>query len=275
MYQEYFERVDAAFGRIQADPKWSSFTLDQIKMLGVRKLVEQYKKPFDKIGQSKISAEKLSAERGRVVTPQEVLDEWAHKGKVSTVLGVAAHSYMENRIANKPFRYPIADVKEAFPDEPDPVFDNFSKITIQMDKFREDIRGKLIPVGSEVVIGSPKYMVCGIVDQIFWNKKAGEFQIWDWKTNGKFELDSRFKLLPPFDMIGNCEYDEYSMQLNLYKRIFMEETGIPIGTCYICWFSPELPAARMLPAKDFYKEAGDMLQLRANQLGLVDQGSVF
>lgn len=274
--QEFFERIDSAFGMIKADPKWSTFTINAVKLLGVNKLVESHIPPFDADAQAPKTAEKWSKEQGRTVTADEVKAAWKRKGKISTVLGIAAHSYIEAAIANKFCRYDEAAVMKEFPGETeDPVRERYNRIVLQMDAFRESIRGKLVPVVSEQVIGSPKYMVCGIVDQIFWNKKANEFQIWDWKTNEKFELTSNFKFNPPFAHLGNCEYHKYSLQLSMYKKLFTEATGIPIGKCYLCWFSSEAATQQMFPVQDFSNEVSQMLAMRAQQLGLVDQGSVF
>lgn len=273
---EFFERVDNAFGMIKADTKWSTFTINAVKLLGVNKLVESYIPPFDSDAQAPITAQKMSAEQGRTVTAEEVKAMWKRKGKISTELGVRVHSYIEAAMANKFYRYDDASIKEAFPNETeDPIRERYNRIILQVDQFRESIRGKLIPAVSEQVIGSPKYMVCGIVDQIFWNKRANEFQIWDWKTNEKFNLDSNFKFNPPFAHLANCEYHKYSMQLCMYKHLFTEATGIPIGKCYLCWFSSEAPTQQMFPVQDFSNEVTQMLSMRAQQLGLVDQGSVF
>lgn len=274
--QEFFERLDNAFGMIKADTKWNTFTINAVKLLGVNKLVESYIPPFDADAQAPKTAEKLSSERGETVTAEQVKAEWKRKGKISTELGVNVHSYLEASMANKFYRYDEAAVQAAFPgEETDPVRERYNRIILQVDNFRESIRGKLIPVVSEQVIGSPKYMVCGIVDQIFWNKKANEFQIWDWKTNEKFNLDSNFKFNPPFGHLANCEYHKYSLQLCMYKHLFTEATGIPIGKCYLCWFSSDAATQQMFPVQDFSNEVKQMLAMRAQQLGIVDQGSVF
>lgn len=273
---EFFERLDNAFGMIKADTKWKTYTINAVKLLGVNKVVEAHIPKFNADAQAPLTAEKLSAERGVTVTAEEVKAEWARKGKISTELGTQVHSYIEASMANKFYRYDEHAVKGAFPgEEEDPVRDRYTRIVLQVDNFRESIRGKLIPVASEQVIGSPKYMVCGIVDQIFWNKKANEFQIWDWKTNEKFTLDSQYKFNPPFGHLANCDYHKYSLQLCMYKHLFMEATGIPIGKCYICWFSSDAAAQQMFPVQDFSDEVKQMLAMRAQTLGIVDQGSVF
>ena len=47
-------------------------------------------------------------------------------------------------------------------------------------------KNKLIPVKSELVVGDKELMLCGMIDQIFWNEKQQCLQIWDWKTNISF-----------------------------------------------------------------------------------------
>ena len=283
---EFFLRYENAFGRIMCDPKWKTFYLNGNKMLGVTKLVGGFIPPFEEAKMAINTAKKWSENQGKEVTPEEVIKVWHHKRDVSNVLGTAVHGYIEAALQNKPYAYPRDVVAQAFPNEPDPVREKYDSIVKQVNAFRENSRGKLIPVKSEAVIGSPKYQVCGLVDQIFWNVKANEFQIWDWKTSEKFERSSNFKFNPPFDKtLDNCDYHKYSMQLTLYKKIFMEETGIPIGQCMLCWFSSDIhPSeggplvehpAQFIPVHEFNAEADQMLTIRARDLGIVDQGSVF
>ena len=270
MLQEYFEKVDKAFGSIKVDPKWGTFTYNGIKMMGVTKFVGTFIPPFEK---EKIS---LAMCKGDQEKANALMAEWARSGDISNALGHAVHAYLEGSIANKYVRYSDEEVREKFPGEADPVRESYNRIVMQVDNFRDSIRGRLIPVGSEVVIGSPKYMICGIVDQIFWNVKAQEFQIWDWKTNSKFKLNNdKGHFTEPIAHLEDCEYHKYSMQIALYKRIFTEETGIPVGQCYICWFSSSAPTQQMFPIRNCDAEVDTILKMRAQSMGLVDQGSVF
>jgi hypothetical protein len=284
---EFFLRYENAFGRIKCDPKWNSFYLNGNKMLGVTKFVGSFIPPFDEARASISTAKKWSENQGHEVTPEEVIQVWHHKRDVSTNLGNAVHGYIEAALQNKPFAYPKDAIAKAFPnDTTDPVREKYDSIIKQVNIFRENSRGKLIPVKSEAVIGSPKYQVCGLVDQIFWNETAKEFQIWDWKTNDKMDRSSSYKFNPPFDTtLDNCDYHKYSMQLTLYKKIFMEETGIPIGKCFLCWFCSDIHPteggplvehpAQFIPIREFNAEADQMLTIRARDLGIVDQGSIF
>ena len=45
--QEFFERIESAFGMIKADPKWGNFMFDNQKMLGVNKLIQRVEEPIE------------------------------------------------------------------------------------------------------------------------------------------------------------------------------------------------------------------------------------
>jgi hypothetical protein len=121
----------------------------------------------------------------------------------------------------------------------------------------------MYPVKSELVIGSPKYMVCGMIDQIFYNNKSQSFEIWYWKTNTKFDTTSRFHLEAPCQHLEACKLVEYSLQLHCYKRIFEEETGIEIKNCYLCWFSEANTSYKVMKCVDVAAEALTLLERAA------------
>lgn len=272
MYQEFFEKTEV-FTSIMADPKYKAFTYNKLPMLGVTKITGGVVPPFDKQGQAANTAAKRTA-AGTPTTPEEVIAEWDRTAAISVSKGDAVHAYLEALMNNKFCRYPSEAIMTKFNGD-DPVRVKYDKIISQVTSFREQIRGKMIPVASEMVIGSPKYMVCGMVDQIFWNKKAQAFQIWDWKTNTKFDMTSKYPLNDPVAHLSNCKYDEYSLQLAIYKKMFTEETGIPIGDCYICWFSEDQPTHNIFRAKDLAKEAEVLLAKSLADRGMTQPGEVF
>lgn len=272
MMHEFFERLEV-FSLIQADPKYKSFTYDKIPMVGVTKVCQACTPPFDKVGQATKKAAKLTAE-GTPTTPEQLIAEWDLSGKISTELGCALHSYIEASLANKFSRYPADEIKKAFQGE-DPVFQRYTKVCSQFDAMREKFRGKMIPVASELVVGDPSTMICGIIDQLFWNKTANEFQIWDWKTNKELKMSSQFMLNDPLGHVSTSDVDKFSLQVSFYKKIFTKMTGIPVGNCYICWFSSEREAGQIIPVKDMSREVEILEQLSMKQRGIVDQNSVF
>lgn len=274
---EFFEKT-SVFNKIAFDDEWHSYTLNGTKTISVTKVTGAVAPPFIEKKVAWNTANKMNAEAKKVViTPDDLLLQWKRNNLISRAKGSAVHKYIETTLANKVQPYPkdivdneIAKDLKKFPRleeliHGDPVKPLYDRIIPMVKKFVNDIEGRMFRVKSELVIGSPRYMVCGMIDQVFYNVKSGGFEIWDWKTNSEFDTESRFNLEPPCGHLDKCKLTEYSLQLNCYKRIFEEETGIPIKNLYLCWFSEREPTYRVFKCKDLANEALYLLQ-NANQL---------
>lgn len=232
---ELFEKL-TAFDGIVFSEDHHSYVFDGVPMESVTKIAGSVKKPFDAPMIAKLKAAKNVAAGDTSCTPEKLLAEWAMTNKISTVKGTICHEYIENYLAHKVHPYPVDIVRTNFGSS-DPVKDKVSAVCGLMRKFCSDIRGKMLPVKSELVVGDKDMRLCGMIDQLFWNKKSGRFEIWDWKTNSKFEVDSPYKLIGAAAGRPDCELVNYSIQLGLYRRILSKNTGIDIGDCYLCWFN--------------------------------------
>lgn len=276
--QEFFQKIDI-FNNIAFDDEWHTYTMNGKRFVSVTKVTGAVKEPFDAVKQSKECVEKMIKEaqlNGQpvpTITPEELQLQWAKTNLIARAKGSAVHKYIETTLANKIQRYPKDIVEHEFAKdfaknaqlkfEGDPVYPLYKKIVPMVNQFIADIRGKMYPVRSELVIGSPKYKVCGMIDQIFYNNKSQAFEIWDWKTNTKFETSSKFHLEAPCEHLEACKLVEYSLQLHCYKRIFEEETGIEIKNCYLCWFSEAQPTYRVMKCADVAAEALTLLERQA------------
>lgn len=200
------------------------------KMTSVTTLIGKYEKPFEE----EFHATRKAKELG--MTVDEVIAMWKRTNRISTVKGTAVHSYIENYLAHKVFPYPEAVVKSNFNGE-DPVREKYDKIVPLVHKFYNDISGKLIPIKSELIVGDVDYGICGMIDQLFYNKKSGMLELWDWKTNKEIKTSSRYKLLSPISHLSTAEIDIYSLQLSLYKHIVHKNTNLKLGDSYLVWFN--------------------------------------
>jgi ATP-dependent exoDNAse (exonuclease V) beta subunit len=102
-----------------------------------------------------------------------------------------------------------------------------------------------------------------MVDQLFYNKKYNELQIWDWKTNKKIGTKNDYgeKFLEPLNNMDVCELNTYSLQLNLYKHIIEKNTDLKIGKLYICWFHESNKKYEVIECKDFSEEIKQLVKL--------------
>lgn len=72
----------------------------------------------------------------------------------------------------------------------------------------------IVPLASEIVVGSTKFNCAGSLDDIMYNWKTDEIELWDTKTSNQVS-------------------DTYAMQVAAYKKFFEEMTGLKVGKCYI------------------------------------------
>lgn len=227
------------------------------KAVSVTKLLHKLEKPFD----TKYWSTKKADERG--CTPEDILAEWKMKADIACEKGHAIHAYIENRLANKVFPYPENKIKAMFEGQ-DPVKHRYDRIVKLIEKFVSDINNRLIPIKSELVVGDEDYLICGMIDQLFYNKKSGMLEIWDWKSNTELTTESNYKLLSPLSHLSNSKLDIYSLQLNTYKHIIQKNTNLKIGNCYLTWFNEENDAYKIFPCKDYQNEVEVMIK---NYLG--------
>ena len=163
----------------------------------------------------------------RSVSQDIILEEWKAKGDASASVGTQFHAYMEHSLAGKYYNpYVLSE-------ELNKRIEILTKIG---DTFLEDIRHKLIPVKTELIVGYNTELA-GQVDALFYNKKFNEFQIWDWKTNKEISKKG-FKgkrMLSPFTNLQDCNFVHYSLQLATYKSL-LQIAGANIGRTFIVHF---------------------------------------
>lgn len=205
-------------------------------------LIGKYKPYFDKDYMSM----KVAQKRG--VPQHEVLAEWEEAGRVASEKGTLVHKYAEDYIGNKIFPNPAP-----------------KKLKRYLKSFwRQYVyTGRLIPVASEFVIGDRDLMVAGMIDQIFYSPKKDLFHIFDWKTNKKIEKTTKYNsyMKPPISHLPECEFTTYSLQLSLYKYLFMRNTELQFGDNYIVWLNEKNEDYEMIKCNNYEKEVKKILKV--------------
>ena len=163
--------------------------------------------------------------------------------------------------ANKIFEYDVNVLRDAWGDS---MIIGIEKMIKHFYKFYSDSKGSLIPIRSELVVGDPEYNITGTVDQLFYNKKHDEYQIFDWKTNKEINKESMFgnKFVIPINHLDECEFNTYSLQLTTYKRIIERNTNIKIGKLYIVWFNEMNDTYRIFQCDELNDELDLMIKYK-------------
>jgi hypothetical protein len=258
---ELFEELDK-FRDITYYDEPHDYLIDGVKYESTTGLLGEYKEKFDSQYWAKRKAKENS------ITVEEQLLEWEVINKVATTKGTIIHNYIEDRLANKVFPYPdqfvfdeVGHINLRYMD----VVKKKVEVLMKMaDSFIDDIAGKLLPIKSELVVGDLDYRLCGMVDQLFYNYKAKELQIWDWKTNKRLDRYSKYKkkMKGELSHLDECHINTYSLQLSVYKYIIEKNTNIKLGDCFIVWFFEDNSTYEVIKCKELSEEVKIILNKR-------------
>lgn len=206
------------------------YYVDNKELISVTTIIHRYQEEFNEDYWSQYKADQFR------LSQREILRAWNFINKKGTIKGSAIHDYAENLFQNKKFEYPKQTILNEFGF--DPVKREYDITKKHVDKFYSDVQGKLIPIRTELVVYDRETLIGGMLDILFYNVRAREFQIWDWKTNKDFtsEMKSRH-LLEELYMIEDCDLELYSLQLEMYRQIIEKNVPIKLGKSYIVWFS--------------------------------------
>jgi hypothetical protein len=197
------------------------------------------------------------------ITEEQVIAEWKYKNHHATFEGSTLHDFIENYMTNRIFPFPTISPEGIKFEEIEETFDVMKN---QFLKFYKDTvaQDKLIPVKNELVIGDPELNITGMVDQLFWNNRHKCLQIWDWKTNTKLNMENPFgkKMLYNLSELDACEFNTYSLQLSVYKKIIERNTNLKLGDCFIVWFNENNPGYRIIKCIDYGGLVEDMFKFK-------------
>ena len=235
------------------------YYVDGKQYISVTTLIHKYQEDFDEDYWSQYKAREYG------LTQRQVLRAWKFINQKGTMKGSIIHDYAENLFLNKIFKYPEDNIINNFGF--DPIRKEYEITKSHVDLFYKHSVNKLIPIKTELVVSDKEAMIAGMMDMLFYNVKAKEFQIWDWKTNKDFTFEEpKRKLLHELYMLQDCDLEVYSLQLELYKQILHRNTDVKIGKCYIVWFSHNNPKYEIIETKDREYYINNIIQNRINSL---------
>lgn len=224
--------------------------------ISVTGLLGLYKEKFEEDKWAAIKAKKLG------ILPEEMKRVWKQNNLYSTHRGTILHNYIENFYNNKIVPYDKETVeKDLGVDEHHRLRDEIQQLTTQFKDFYKDTPD-LLPLKKEFVVGDIHgTKICGMLDLIAYNTKTDTFEIYDYKTNKEIKFSSSFnkQLLAPLDDIDECEFNVYSLQLNVYKYIIEKYTRIKIDKLYVVWFNIKNETYQLIPLLDMQDKVKLML----------------
>ena len=193
---------------IYFDEEKHIYICDKKRLISVTQILKKHTKPFD----ADFHAKKKSEETGYSV--KDIKKSWDKLREEGAEVGTKVHNYLLYLLSND--RTIVRKITSDSEDD-----EMYFEIARNLAK---DILKKYNIIGTEFIIGSPELGIAGMVDLILQEKDSGKIVVADFKTGKPIIKKNKWeKLLPPLDNIENCNFNKYSLQLSLYKYIFLYE----------------------------------------------------
>jgi len=247
------------FNRIKFHDKTHTYFVDgKVVPISVTKLIEHHKPSFN----SDYFAGKKAKELG--CSKEDILHIWKGSNFYSTQLGSYFHSYVENYFQNKikPFPFDYPQISKLLDEgQKTDLVKNCKDNVAKFDRFIAE-HGHLLPIRSELVVGDlDTGLICGMMDLLVYDEKIEGYAIYDYKTNKRFSYSSRFnkKFCKPLSDIECCEFNDYSIQLSLYKIFIERYTSLKIKEMNILWFHNSNEECQLIKCADMTEAALRML----------------
>ena len=191
-------------------------------------------------------------------SPEYWREKWRQEGLLAREKGSEFHLYAENAMANKiyiPDRDKLLKIQKECELVDKDIIKSLKKMMMMWDVFWIQAKGSLIPVKSEFIVGDLDYGKAGMLDQLFYNTKAQELQIWDWKSNKEIKKSNRYQnFKSPIGHLEECDYIKYSLQTGSYKHFIQKNLGIELGSSYIGHFTENNDTYKILKCRELDEE---------------------
>ena len=184
------------------------------------------------------------------VTPEDVRAQWEIDSLVGRTRGSFIHDYVEKlemRILDQPITVipPGLDTGQGIN-----YFNSLKTAKELCAEFLEYAKENLILIAAEFSVGSESLGLAGRFDRLYFNKLTEKYEVWDFKTDKQIRYKSGFGKLAKFDL-PDCEFEKYSLQVSLYKKIIQDATGVELGESKIVWFNLKERKYEIIPTKDY------------------------
>jgi len=157
--------------------------------------------------------------RKRGTTTEAILEEWAAKAKRGRDEGHNVHEYAEVKIAD------VFGKSNGMP-TPEPLSSRCEKLFSAVDQAIAWLKTYYDFVAAELIVFSPRLKLAGTIDLVMINENG--ICLFDWKQNKVIKTYNPYQnALGPLSHLEDHDFNKYSLQLNVYRRIIEEENYYP------------------------------------------------
>ena len=183
------------------------------------------------------------------MTPKEIKDAWAANGKEASEAGTAIHLAIEMYLNGSP--------QTIAPGIQDSVEWKY------FTKFWEKDSRRWQPWRTEWEIWDDELLLAGSVDMVFKSLKDNTYAIYDWKRTKEIKMENPFQSgLGPLSHFPDCNYWQYTLQLNLYRWIIEKHYGMKITELALIVLHPSNTSFKRFVLPILHDEIEELLNCR-------------
>jgi hypothetical protein len=192
-------------------------------------------------------------------TPDEIKAQWEIERDSASASGTKMHKNIELAYNNLSFSDGFVDSVE---------YSYFAK-------FKQE-HPHLVPYRTEWEVFDEAHLIAGSIDMVFFNELTKAYDIYDWKRSKEIKRTAfgGKKGLYPLEEHDDCNFVQYSLQLNLYKNILERLYGLVIKDLCLVVIHPNQSGYRKIHVDAMQKQIGWILDERVRQNGLCDLNDV-
>lgn len=195
------------------------------------------------------------------ITHIDIKKEWDILSKIGNSLGTFLHNTIELKMLRKEIDQDIpAFVSGLSSLEAIRYLKSRDTLKSMADEFYDEFIQNYIPIYTEFVVGDPELGISGTFDLLVQNIETGEIELWDYKTDKQIRYKSEYRNKIKYFNVDDCEYEKYSLQLNIYKYLIEKNTDIKISKCKIVHFNHRVGTFSTIETKDVYDSVKEFFE---------------
>jgi hypothetical protein len=226
------------------------------KYTSVTTVLGKYKEKFDE----DYHAQRVADRRG--VTKNDIIQEWREINRQANEYGTALHEILERFLLSPGRLYSPRDEFEK-------VVINAFKTICEEENLELLQNNDVLPEHIMSIEFTDEIGIAGTSD-IIENIPRNMFNVWDFKTNKKFEFENKYGefLHFPVSHLPHCQYNDYTLQLSIYGVMYERETGRKFNRGGLFYWDKYSQTFRLIPISYMKRDAEMIIDHYKLTLGL-------
>lgn len=237
--------------RITFDESTHTYYIDgsSENVISVTTLIHSYFPKFNADDVIKKMRIKGLPEKYKDMSDMDIKKSWNDNGKVSSSSGTKLHKSIESFYKENQ--------------------EDHEKEFIYFLQFHDSIKDRLQPYRSEWSIFRNDLKLAGQLDMLYKVIDKDEYVLCDWKRSKEIKFENKFeKGLNGLKHLDHCNYNHYSIQLNIYKRILETLYDLKIVDMFLVVLHPDNDTYHIVQINEMKKEIDYIFKDRKKSIQL-------